>query len=372
MVIAALLLSLMMAPYRAVAVEINRVVLRVNDRIVSLYDYEKLKSERIVALSRAEMPEAQRQQLLSTVGVTVMKEMFDETLLLSRADQLGLSAAEGDVRTSMDRTKAGFGITSDEEFETALASNGMTRESFRAQIEKNLLIRQVMGREVYSQVTVEDEDLRRYYQQNPEEFREPARRNLREIVVLETEQTADERQSLGAELRSNILAGEADEAVATYEQDGLTTGWIDLGWVEVGDLDPQLEAALADLGPGSVSEPTAARGGLHVIQIVEFQEPRLKPFNDVSAAIERRLSDEGFAGEMDSYMRDLEQKAYIESDPPPEAAGFRSGSAGDRRIVDPLEAQLSAQSVEPDQPEADEPSPEDEAPEDAAPEPPSE
>jgi hypothetical protein len=109
-----------------------------------------------------------------------------------------------------------------------------------------------------------------------------------------------------------------------------------------------------------------------VIQIVEFQEPRLRPFNDVSAAIERRLSDEGFAGEMDSYMRDLEQKAYIESDPPPEAAGFRSGSAGERKIVDPLEAQLSAQSVEPDQPEADEPSPEDAAPEDAAPEPPSE
>jgi parvulin-like peptidyl-prolyl isomerase len=356
-------LPLLAQVHPSAASEINRVILRVNDRIASLYDYESLKSERTIALSRAEMPEAQRQQMLATVGVTVMKEMFDEMLLLSRADQLGLSVDEEDVQGSMERTKAGFGISTDEEFDRALASNNMTRASFRAQIEKNLMIRKVMGREVYSQVAVEDEDLRRYYQQNPDEFREPARRRLREVVVLESAQSASEREQLARDLRRGVLAGGVDEEIKSHEQAGRTTGWIDLGWVDVGDLDSQLEESLIDLGPGSVSEPTAARGGLHLIEVVELQEPRLRPFNDVSADIERRLTDQRFAEEMDSYMRDLEKNAYIESDPPPEAAGFRSGQASERTLVDPLEARLSAQDEPSDLATSEDPTDEAEAPE---------
>ena len=165
--------------------------------------------------------------------------------------------------------------------------------------------------------------------------------NLRGIV-----QDADERLRLATELRRLILAGEPDEQIESYESEGVTTGWIDLGWVNVGDLDPQLEEALNGLTPGSVSEPTAARGGLHVIQMVEQEEARVRDFQDVSAEIETRLSDERFAEEMDRYMRELESNAYIESDPPPEAAGFRSGRVLDRRAVDPLEAQLAAQEDE--------------------------
>ena len=340
------LLSLSPVTHSALASELNRVVLRVNDRIVTLYDYEKLTRERTIALSRAQIPEAERQQMLANLEVSVMKELFDENLLLSRADQLGLRADEADIRSSIERTKASFGISSEEEFDRALAGNGMTQESFRADVEKNLLIRQVMGREVYSQVGVEEEDIRRYYQQNSDDFRQPARRRLREVVVLETMQDADERLRLATELRGLILAGEGDEQIESRESEGVTTGWIDLGWVDVGDLDPQLEEALNGLSPGSVSEPTLARGGLHVIQTVEQEESRLRPFQDVSAEIEARLSDERFEEQMDGYMRELETSAYIESDPPPEAAGFRGSRALKLTAVDPLEAQLAAQEAQ--------------------------
>jgi peptidyl-prolyl cis-trans isomerase SurA len=355
------LLSLSVATRRSSASELNRVILRVNDRIVTLYDYQKATRERRTGITRAQIPEAERQQMLANLEVSVMRELFDENLMLSRADQLGLRADEADIRSAIERTKANFGISTEEEFDRALAGNGMTRESFRADIEKNLLVRQVMGREVYSQIAVEEEDIRRYYQQNSDEFKQPARHRLREVVVLETMQDADERLRLATELRRLILAGEADEQIESYESEGATTGWIDLGWVNVGDLDPQLEEALNGLTPGGVSEPTPARGGLHVIQMVEQEEARLRDFQDVSAEIEARLSDERFAEEMDGYMRELERNAYIESDPPPEAAGFRSGRALDRKAIDPLEAQLASQeeqaemSTSDEQPEEHEP-----------------
>jgi parvulin-like peptidyl-prolyl isomerase len=329
----------------AAATELNRVVLRVNDRIATLYDYERMRQERIAALSRAgaEIPEAELQQRLAMAGVTVMKELFDELLVLSRADQLGFRAEQSDLQRSIEQTKQNFGIETEEEFERALVANGMTRESFLDQIEENLLIRQVMSREVYSQVSVEEEDLRRYYQQNPDDFRVPARRLLREVVVLDAGRSADDVEQSGRELRQAVLDGDADAAVAATEEAGISTGWIDLGWIEVGDLDEDLEAALADLSPGDVSRPTPGRGGLHVIQVLEVQEARVRDFNEVSEQIETRLTNERFGEALQDYMRDLEANAYIESDPPPEAAGFRSERSADSPRDALLESALSGE-----------------------------
>ncbi|MDH3254782.1 MAG: peptidyl-prolyl cis-trans isomerase [Acidobacteriota bacterium] len=328
----------------ASGVELNRVVLRVNNRIATSYDFEKLKAERLAALARAEMPDAEKQQRAATVGVAVMKELFDELLVLSRADQLDMRAAEADVQAAIEQTKKNFGIVNEEDFESALAANGMTREQFRDQMVKNILIRQVMSREVYSKIVVEEEDLRRYYQQNPDEFREPAKRRLREVVVLTSSQGAEDLERSAQELRQSILSDEADAVVARWEEDGRSTGWIDLGWVEVGDLDPQLEGALDELEAGDVSVPTPARGGLHVIEVIEKRPAQLRSFKDVSAQIEAALSDQRFEEKLVGYMRDLERNAYIESDPPPEAAGFRSGRAAERRLIDPLESQLAGSS----------------------------
>ena len=57
---------------------------------------------------------------------------------------------------------------------------------------------------------------------------------------------------LTRELRALLLRDGADAAVSESEAEGISTGWIDLGWVEAGDLDPQLELALEGLGPGDV------------------------------------------------------------------------------------------------------------------------
>ena len=60
----------------------------------------------------------------------------------------------------------------------------MTREILRKQIENSMRIREVFGREVYPEVVVEEEDLRRYFGTHAEEFATTAADKLREVVVL--------------------------------------------------------------------------------------------------------------------------------------------------------------------------------------------
>ncbi len=335
-----LVVALVLCLVGAVSVQaaVNRIVLRVNERIATTYDYQRRRAERIAALRRAtNLTTEQRQEALANVGERVMSELFEELLVLSRADQLGLEPSASEVAAAVRRARASFGIESDEEFRAALESNGMTLEEFRDQMRKDLMVREVMSREVQPRVKLEEEDLRRYYQSHRNEFEEPERLKLREVIVLESSGVDAQRMGeLAAEIRERLVAGAGlEEAVAEYVERGLVTKPIELGWVEAGDLDRDLEQAVWSLEVGVASSPILARGGLHLIQLVEREEARLKPFSEVQQGIESRERDRRFQDEVQQYMDELEAKSYIVANPPPEAVGFRRAPAV---RTDPLEA----------------------------------
>ncbi len=330
------------APARA---EANRIVLRVNDRIATLYDYEVAKRDRLNELRRRQLPQEETERLRASLPVDTLRDLYEEMLVLSRADQLDIRLTPSELADAVERSKENFGISSDADYERALAQVGMTRESFRDQIEKNLRMREVFAKEVYSQVEVTEEDLRRYYGTHLEEFAEPSAVRLREIVVLDSGGLAEaEMTEIAGGLRQAMLDGAEAELLAEHQPAGRTTGWIELGWVTVEDLDEALAAALAALETGGVSEPTRARGGLHLLQVLERREAAVQEFAAVQEEIELQERDRRFQDKLAGYMADLEAAAYVLAYPPPEAAGFQglTGASGAAGSDDPLDGPAGA------------------------------
>lgn len=333
-----LLIAAMVLPTLALG-NTNRVVLRVNDRIATTYDYQVRRAASAKAIRDSpSLTEEQKQEYLSRVGEETMSTLFEELLLLSRADQLGIEMPRSAIDQAIQEAKDSMGIETQEDFQAALRSSGMTMQELRDQYRRNMTMRQVMGRDVRARAALEEEDLRRYYQSHSEEFEVPERLHLEEIVVLEsTSMGTAEMAGLAQEIREKYLAGTAlAELADTYAADGLTAGPFDLGWVEVGDLDRDLEEAVWQLSPGEMGEPVMARGGLHLLAVLERQEATLRPFSEVQEEIAAKERDRRFAEEVQSYMAELEAKSYIVANPPPEAAGFRA--APPSPTLDPLEA----------------------------------
>lgn len=306
--------------------ETHRIVIRVNDRIATLYDYEQARQDLVQALTRAELPPERLQERLADVGVEVMSDLLEEMLLLSRADQLETRISREEIDQAVQRAKDASGIEDDGEFEQALASSGFTLESFREHMEKNLTMQTVMGQEVRPRIRLSEEDLRRYYQQHLEDYQVPTQLKVREFVVLESAtSSAEDRAAIARDIRERLLAGEpAEEVVASYADKGLTTSWIDLDWVVPGDLDPELEAAIWELDAAELSEPVPARGGLHVCQVVERREATVQEFTEVADQIEQQETNRRFQSEIGEYLAELERNSHVVINPPPEAASFRT------------------------------------------------
>jgi parvulin-like peptidyl-prolyl isomerase len=137
-------------PAGARAATLNKVVLRVNDQIATLYDYQRRRQELIQDLSRREMDEEERRRLLAQAPEIAFKDMYQDLLLESRAQQVGVEVPKSQIDSSIASMKENFGIKTEEDFRQALAQSGMTEAQLRTSLEKQLRIRDLMDREVRS------------------------------------------------------------------------------------------------------------------------------------------------------------------------------------------------------------------------------
>jgi parvulin-like peptidyl-prolyl isomerase len=304
---------------------VDRIVLRVNDRIATLRDYERRLDDRIGAIMAAELSTTQRQEFLARASEDALHEIFEELLVLSRADQLGIQVTESDLDRAVEDAKRRAGIESDQQFAEALAQSGLTLTALRDRLRRTEISQEVIGREVQPRIRVTEEVLQKTYRENQELFQVPAEVKLREVVVLD-EATPDvaARTMLTEEIAARIGRGATlDEIAENYAAGGAVSGVMDLGFVRVDELDPELAKAAEALAVGAVSGPVAARGGTHFLQLMGRREAKVRPFDEVVGELRARERARQFEQELETYMQELEDRAYIVADPPAEAAGFR-------------------------------------------------
>ena len=58
----------MVVPAARAGADINRIVLRVNDEIATLWEFQQRRRSRIAEIQRADLPPERRQRLLADVG----------------------------------------------------------------------------------------------------------------------------------------------------------------------------------------------------------------------------------------------------------------------------------------------------------------
>lgn len=337
--IASACVAVLLVAAPAAAEEINRIVLRVNDKIATLVDYEQRRAGRLEAIaSSSELPLEERRKLSAEAGRTTMRELFEELLILSRAQQLHIEATPAKVDRAVDQARRRYGIESDEEMAEAIAQSGGTLEQFRERMARNILFSEVVQREVSPKVKIDDEVVARYWRDHPEEFGVPERRRVQELVVREESAlSADERSALAVRLRDAVIGGRSvAEAVADAGVEGDVLV-IDHEWIERGTLDTHLEAAVWELGAGGVAGPLPARGGVHVLHLLEVQPPSVRPLEQVRPQVLARMQEREFERLSREFMDELARSAYVVEKLPEDAVGYRSAESGER---DPVRALL--------------------------------
>ena len=139
---------------------------------------------------------------------------------------------------------------------------------------------------VGQKMTVPEGELRRMYEARKEEFRIPERVKVRHILLKTTGKPAEEIPKLQAraeELLKQIKAGAdlGELARKNSEDTGSASKGGDLGWIVRGQTVKAFEETAFSQKPKQISNVVKTEYGFHILQVLEKEDARLKPFEEV-------------------------------------------------------------------------------------------
>ncbi|HUP60104.1 MAG TPA: peptidylprolyl isomerase [Thermoanaerobaculia bacterium] len=306
---------LLLAGSASAAQVIEGIVVRVGDRIVTRTQYEKRLRDRFMEIEQTAEP-SRVEELKASTRQNLVNELVSELLIKDRADRLGITVTDDDLKQAIDRLKSQYGITTEEQFQESLRSGGLTKADMEARLRDTLITNKVFSRELRNRSDLTDPELRERYNREKESYRLPERAHLREIVVL---RPASDAQLEEARTRANELAEAAKKPgsdfaklATTMSESGTRDKGGDLGEVAKGDLVAELDTAVFNAAPGAVIGPIETKSAWHILKVEQRLPSEVPAFESVKDRLRRDADEETFQRDYKSYIESLRKDAFIE------------------------------------------------------------
>ncbi|GAA0078950.1 peptidylprolyl isomerase [Clostridium sp. CTA-5] len=158
---------------------------------------------------------------------------------------------------------------------------------------------------VLADVTVTDEDAKKYYEENKNIFVKPATVSAKHVLV----KTEEEAKNIKEEIKNGLSFEEAAKKYSTCpskEQGG------DLGSFGRGMMVPEFEEAAFALEIGTVSEPVKTQFGYHLILVEQKNEEVTVPFEQIKDAVVKQVLEQNQQKKYLDMVTELSAKYGVE------------------------------------------------------------
>lgn len=286
---------------------VERVIVRVNGDIVTQSEFE---ARQVAAVQQARIGASEVERYLRENNSRILQEAVDELLLVQRAAELGYKVPASYLDEVIEGIKKENNIANDDDLRAQLRREGMSIADLRRNIERSVLRRQVLQRELESKTVVSEAEAKADYEQHLSDYTREPSVHLEEIFLKGEDGATKARASA---LVARARAGESFTDLAKAQSQGATAAsGGDLGEVARGDLSPDLASLAFSLEAGGISEPVLQGGGYRILKVVEKKDGSVVPFAEAREEINRRLSQTRIAAVYEEYLAGLRKTALVD------------------------------------------------------------
>jgi peptidyl-prolyl cis-trans isomerase C len=243
----------------------------------------------------------------------IIKGLVDQELLLQESKRRGVEVSQEQVDAEFEKYGARFPDT--DTLEASLAEMGYTEESLKEQIEKYLYITTFVNEMVTPEIEVSREEIRSFYDENPQYFTQPEQIRASHILLTfgeDAERTREEAEEMARSLIDQLEEGAdfAELAASRSEGPSAERGG-DLGPFSRGQMVPEFEEAAFALDAGEISGIVETEFGLHIIKVTDKTEEQTVPLEEVTPTIEAHLKQKGTGEAMEELLASLREEGEI-------------------------------------------------------------
>lgn len=269
--------------------------------------------------NRAQM-ESQGQSVggdqLEQLRTDVLESLITQELLYQQSQELGITVSQEEVQSELSSIQDQF--PDGERYSQALEQAGVTEEELRGDIRRNIAIQKLVRDEVASPEEITEQELRAFYDDNPDLFQQGERIEAQHILISTQEAQNEEEEQAALEEAQEVRRLLVEEnrdfaAVAEEYSDGPSAqNGGQLGSFSRGQMVPPFEEAAFSLEVGEISEPVETQFGYHIIEVTDKTEAGQAPFEQQRDRIRQYLMQQRQREELDSYLAQLKEESQIE------------------------------------------------------------
>lgn len=303
-----LALGLLLALATTAAAQIVvRIVAVVNNEVITSVQLDQALEARLAAEGKGPADgDALRRR--------VLEGLVEEALIQQKINELGLKVGDEEIEAAIRDVQRQNNLTR-EQLQEALKAQGMGFAEYKETLGKQILRFKLIGREVQSKVEVTNQEIRDYFREHIDRFREEPSTRLSRLTFPLRADTPEQLGAVRAKAAgalARLRQGEEFGAVLhSFKQEGSAEGG-DMGSFADGEITPAFAQAVAGLQEGGVSEIIEAAGGLHILKVVEKSSGKVQQFDSVKDSIRKTLMEQKTEEQFKRWAEGLRSGAYID------------------------------------------------------------
>lgn len=291
--------------------QIPDVLARVNGEKIERWEFDNAV-KRMEARAGGPVPPDKRDEVLRGV----LDQLVAYHLLAQESRSRKIPVPDTDVDARLAEIRKGF--PTEDAFKQGIAAQGLTLEQLKAQAKTSLEVSKVIDAEVNSKVAVQDPEVKGFYDQNMERFKQGDSVRAAHILIgvpqgATPEQKTEAKTKAAAVLKTIKAGGDFATLARSSSQDpGSAQNGGDLGFFPKGQMTPAFEETAFKLKPGTVSPLVETPFGFHIIKVLERRAPRTAPFTEVSGQIKDFLTQGQREQKLEQFVEQVKAKGKVE------------------------------------------------------------
>ncbi len=232
-------------------------------------------------------------------GEQALQVLIENELIRQEAEEAGVTIQDEDIEQEIETVKQGF--SSAEEFNEALTYYGMTLDGMKADLAVQLKMKKILEPEI----TITEEHIQQYYNENLETLKTPEEIKASHIVLA----TKEEADKVLADLRNGADFAEVAKEKSLDTMSKEVGGNLD--FITRGSRDELFDTAAFALEMGKLSEVVETSEGFHIIKVMARNTEIIPTLEEKADEIRELLINEEVTTLSSAWMEEIQAKSTI-------------------------------------------------------------
>ena len=292
-------------------ISLPNVVAKVNGEDIRSDDIARELKKALTNYKDRGMPLSTEQEKIA--AKKLIDDEIGRALIMQKGKEIGAQVTVKMLDRKLRKIKSSF--KSDAVFEHELKNRKTNLEQYKKELKTDLLMQQVIDREIEPGIKISQDDIKSFYEKNKEKF-VMGKKARASVILIKAEQGNEKSEKLARKKIESALeqikSGADFSAIAIkYSQDSLASKGGDLGYFTKNQMFGAFSSRAFDMSIGQVSGIFKTVHGFHILKLTDLKKGNITSLDNAKERIEKKLRKNKIGSATRSYVKALKQKANI-------------------------------------------------------------